>query len=321
MQTPLNDPAMRLEEAGCTSCGETAGTYIRSVRDHLYRVDPREFKLMRCASCRMVYLSPRPVRADLALAYPPAYFWNGFDLKPARTWRDTAWNLWARQLVLRRVGFLRRAYPQASDLPVLDVGCGRGLFLREWRRVTGVEAHGVDLQPENIRFLRENHPAIQAFHADFLEWDAPQERYGAVTMWHLLEHLPDSRAALRKAHASLAPGGALIVGTQNYRSLSRYLQGSRWTLNDVPRHLSHYTEETLRRQLESEGFAVERVWHWTEFFPTLGAHLFASRILDAERNVKPLTGLVCNVLLSPLEALAIAFKRGCTLTVAARRGD
>ncbi|MNY66027.1 hypothetical protein D3C86_2033920 [compost metagenome] len=64
---------------------------------------------------------------------------------------------------------------------------------------------------------------------------------------------------------------------------------------------------------------VERVCHWTEFFPTLGAHLFASRILDAERNVKPLSGLLCNVLLSPLEALAILFKRGCILTAVARK--
>lgn len=319
MQTPLNAPKMRLEEAGCTACGDTAGTRLRRVTDHLYRVDPRDFRLMRCNACGMVYLSPRPVREDLALAYPPEYFWNAFDLRQARSWQDAAWNLWARQLVLRRVGFLRRVCPHPGGSPVLDVGCGRGLFLREWQRATGLEAHGVDLQAENIRFLQARYPALRTFHADFLEWDAPRERYGAVTMWHLLEHLPDPRAALRKVHSCLASDGVLLVGTQNFESLSRYLQGAYWTLNDVPRHLSHYTEATLRRQLEAEGFVVERVWHWTEFFPTLGAHLFASRILDAQRNVRPFAGLFFNLLLSPVEALAILLKRGCILTVAARK--
>lgn len=308
---------MSLEQPVCNYCGQTDAVILYGARDHLYGMDPREFRVMRC-SCELVYLSPRPVRSDLPRAYPAEYFWNGFDVVPVQGPLDAAWNLWATQLVRRRVGYLRRALGRRSG-PVLDVGCGRGLFLRELHRATGWEVHGVDLQEGNVRFLAEEHPEVRVHHADFLEWEGPEAGFAALSMWHLLEHLHDPRAALQKARGLLAPSGVLVLGTQNFESLSRHVMQERWTLNDVPRHLYHFTERTLRRHLQAEGFEVAWVSHFTEFFPILGAHLFAERILDQGRQVRPLRGLMANLLMSPLEAVAVAMRRGCVMTLAARK--
>lgn len=318
MFTNKNERPLSLELPVCNYCGKSDALILYGARDHLYGMDPREFRVVRC-SCDLVYLSPRPVRADLARAYPAEYFWNAFDVVPAAGVLDAAWNAWATQLVRRRVGYLRRALGSAAG-PVLDVGCGRGLFLRELARATGREVHGVDLQEDNVRYLAEAHPEVHVHHADFLDWEGPEGGFAGVTMWHLLEHLSDPREALRKAGRLLAPGGMLVLGTQNFEALSRRLMKERWTLNDVPRHLYHFTERTVRRHLEAEGFEVAWVTHLTEFFPTLGAHLFAERILDERRRVRPLRGLLANLLLSPVEAVAVLMGRGCVMTLAARKG-
>lgn len=308
---------MSLEQPPCNYCGKTEAVILYGARDHLYGTDPREFRVMRC-SCGLVYLSPRPVQADLASAYPAEYFWNGFDVVPVEGVQDVLWNGWALQLVRRRIGYLRRAVGERTG-PVLDVGCGRGLFLRELQHATGWEVCGVDLQEENVRFLADEHPDVGAQQADFLEWQGPSEGFAAVTMWHLLEHLHNPRGALQKARDLLAPGGVLVLGTQNFDAFSRRLMKETWTLNDVPRHLYHFTESTLRRHLQAEGFEVAWVTHLTEFFPTLGAHLFAERILDKQHRVRPWRGLMANLLMSPVEAVAVAMRRGCIMTLAARK--
>lgn len=317
MFTNKNKQPLSLEQPVCNYCGQADATILYGARDHLYAMDPREFRVMRCA-CGLVYLSPRPVRADLPRAYPMEYFWNAFDVVPVAGVLDALWNAWATQLVGRRVGYLRRALGDRTG-PVLDVGCGRGLFLRELARRTGREVHGVDLQEGNVRYLAEEHPQVRAHQADFLDWEGPEEGFAGVTMWHLLEHLHDPRAALDKAHRLLMPGGVLVLGTQNFEALSRHWMKERWTLNDVPRHLYHFTEETLCRHLEAAGFQVAWVTHVTEFFPTLGAHLFAEGILDKRRQVRPLRGLFANLAMSPVEAVAVAMRRGCVMTLAARK--
>ncbi len=317
MFTNKNKRPLSLEQPLCNFCGQSDAVILYGARDHLYTMDPREFRVMRC-SCGLVFLSPRPVRPDLPRAYPPEYFWNAFDVVPVARPMDAVWNAWATQLVRRRVRYLRRALGELRG-PVLDVGCGRGLFLRELQGLTGWEVHGVDLQESNVRFLAEEHPQVRVHHADFLDWAGPEGGFAAVTMWHLLEHLHDPRRALRQAHELLMPGGVLVLGTQNFEALSRRVMKERWTLNDVPRHLYHFTEPTLRRHLEAEGFQVAWVSHFTEFFPTLGAHLFAESILDERRQVRPLRGLLANVAMSPLEAVAVLMRRGCLMTLAARR--
>lgn len=308
---------MSLEQPPCNYCGQSDAEILYGARDHLYGVDPREFRVMRC-SCDLVYLSPRPVRADLPRAYPEAYFWNAFDVVPVEGLREALWNAWATQLVGRRVAYLRRALGEMAG-PVLDVGCGRGLFLRELRRLTGREVHGVDLQEGNVRYIAAEHPEVRAHQADFLDWDGPAQGFAALTMWHLLEHLHDPRMALLKARGLLEPGGILVLGTQNFAAVSRHLMKERWTLNDVPRHLYHFTQSTICRHLRGAGFEVAWVTHFTEFFPTLGAHLFAESLLDERRQVRPVRALLANLVMSPVEAVAVAMRRGCVMTLAARK--
>lgn len=295
-------------------CGAWGAEVLQVVRDRLYHVDPRPFRLQRCTTCQLVYLSPRPVPADLGRAYPPGYFWNHLDLRPPADARALVWNLWAGQLVARRVRQLCRLQARG---PLLDVGCGAGLFLRAYQAATGQAVHGLDLQEKNFQKLLAQ--GIAAACGDFLTWDGPVGGFRTLTMWHLLEHLHDPLEALRRARHLLRPGGLLLIATQNFDALSRRLQGAAWTLLDVPRHLYHFTEATLADALARTGFAPVRSWHATELVPTLGAHLHAPQLLRPEGDVYLGRALAAILAWAPLEALALGLHAGCTFNVAARR--
>jgi SAM-dependent methyltransferase len=84
---------------------------------------------------------------------------------------------------------------------------------------------------------------------------------GAITLWHVLEHLDDPGGALARLRAWLRPGGILLLGVPNLDSLQARLGGPHWFHLDVPRHRTHFTAAGIERLLERSGFGVVRTGH------------------------------------------------------------
>jgi SAM-dependent methyltransferase len=83
--------------------------------------------------------------------------------------------------------------------------------------------------------------------------------FDVITMWQSLEHVHQPLDVLRAANQILAPGGTLIVAVPNIDSLAFRWFGSAWSGLDLPRHLVHFTPETLRLMLGRAGFEARRV--------------------------------------------------------------
>jgi SAM-dependent methyltransferase len=94
--------------------------------------------------------------------------------------------------------------------------------------------------------------------------DVLQDQEGSfdlVTMWHVLEHLHDPAADLRLVRRLLADGGSLLIEVPNSDSIIAKLFRADWVPWDLPRHLSHFTPDSLRRMLEEAGFRVQLIAH------------------------------------------------------------
>ncbi|PYV07225.1 MAG: hypothetical protein DMG07_29290, partial [Acidobacteria bacterium] len=94
--------------------------------DRLYRTTDRTFAIVECSRCRLIRLSPQPAAAELGAYYPDTYWFSPED-KAVERWEEVY-----RRIVLRdHLGFVCRALESARARgPVLDVGCGGGLFLK-----------------------------------------------------------------------------------------------------------------------------------------------------------------------------------------------
>ncbi|MFU8803283.1 MAG: class I SAM-dependent methyltransferase [Bradymonadaceae bacterium] len=136
---------------------------------------------------------------------------------------------------------------------LLDVGCGSGAYLRDMEAL-GWQVAGVDISPEAIKCAtRDGYNAkVGTLFSAHLE----EESFDLITMWHVLEHFHRPVDMLRRAHDILRPNGRLILAVPNWRSIMRQIGGDAWWCLEVPRHLHHFTPETLRKTLTTAGFEV-----------------------------------------------------------------
>ncbi|MGH2870092.1 MAG: class I SAM-dependent methyltransferase [Solirubrobacteraceae bacterium] len=148
---------------------------------------------------------------------------------------------------------------------ILDAGAGRGRFVLR-ARAAGYDAMGID----PYRGLAERGDApgcgcgggeATVLAASIEEASIPARSLGAVTLWHVLEHLENPRAALERIAGWLVPGGGLVVGVPNLASLQARIGGERWYHLDVPRHRSHFTPAGLSQLLNDTGFQVAAIEH------------------------------------------------------------
>ena len=130
--------------------------------------------------------------------------------------------------------------PAVPDGRLLDVGCGSGLFLARMRAL-GWQVCGVEPDSEAARIGRERYGLDIRSTVEDLE----SEWFDAVTLHHVIEHLPDPLAVLTKVRRRLRPEGRLVVVTPNPEGLGRRIFRRNWIHWDPPRHLHVFSAESL----------------------------------------------------------------------------
>jgi SAM-dependent methyltransferase len=140
---------------------------------------------------------------------------------------------------------------------VLDIGCGSGQFLARLVRM-GHEGHGTELSAETGR--RAGRIPGLTLHLGELERDRfPAGRFDLISIWHVLEHLPEPDRILGFCHHWLSEGGVLMVAVPNIDSLQAALFRGSWFHLDPPRHLHHFGRPSLERALSDAGFRIVRM--------------------------------------------------------------
>jgi SAM-dependent methyltransferase len=152
--------------------------------------------------------------------------------------------------LLRAFDRRRLALLAGAHGPLLDVGAGRGRFVA-YARAQGWDATGIEPS------ARSTAPHVAPIALE----NGAFAGLGAITLWHVLEHVDDPVAALERLRGWLCPGGTLLVGVPNLDSLQARIGGPRWYHLDLPRHRTHFTAAGIVTLLERTGFTVDRVEH------------------------------------------------------------
>jgi SAM-dependent methyltransferase len=239
--------------SACVLCGSERFALLFRASDRLYRTTREEFAVVRCGSCGLMRLDPQPTAAQLHRYYPDSYWFAPGDNTAGRL--EEAY----RRLVLRdHVRFVEGALRSASNAgcrgPLLDVGCGGGLFLGMMRE-RGFPAVGLDVSGEAARSAWKRH-GVPALCGTLDRAPFGAETFACITMFHVLEHLFDPRGFLMAAHHLLMAGGRLVVQVPNAASWQARLLGPSWNGMDVPRHLFDFRGCDLEKMVASCGFAV-----------------------------------------------------------------
>lgn len=296
--------------------------------DRLYRTTTRSFYVVECTGCKLIRLYPWPSPAELPRYYPEEY-WFVPEKSGAGTWEERY-----RRLVLRdHLHFVERALRDSGEHgPVLDAGCGGGLFLSMMKE-RGARVAGLDFSCDAaaVAWHRNGVPAVCG------TLSSPPFADGscaAVTMFHVLEHLYNPMSYLEAAHRLLKPKGRLVVQVPNAACWQFLLLGENWSGVDVPRHLLNFSPRDLEILLDNAGFEIVRYKYFslrdnpaglaTSIAP--GLDPMARRIRHKPetarvRFLKDLLYFALVVAALPFTLLEAACNAGSTLMVEARKKE
>jgi 2-polyprenyl-3-methyl-5-hydroxy-6-metoxy-1,4-benzoquinol methylase len=201
------------------------------------------YPLVRCNNCTLVF--QQNVRSLDALDEAQS---NAYG-EPEKRFGALV-ELGVRTFRLARVRLAQRLVPPGSR--VLDVGCGRGLFLRLLSE-RGYSVRGTELSAATAA---NAYPGVQVDAGELDEDRYPDHSFELVSIWHVLEHLREPQVALRASHRALVPNGLLVLAVPNFGSVQSHWGGAQWFHLDLPRHIFHFTPQTLKTLVEAAGFEL-----------------------------------------------------------------
>lgn len=308
----------------CVLCQSDEFTELFRGSDRLYRTTDEMFPVVRCGNCGMVRMEPVP--SELSRYYPHNYWF-----KPQSSLAGRMEELYRRILIRDHVRFVARAWRDSGEAgPVLDVGCGGGLFLR-MLGAHGMPVIGLDASIEAAH-LAWSYNGVPVFCGDLARAPLSKVSCSVVTMFHVVEHLPDPPAYLHAARALLQPNGRLVVQVPNIDCWQFKILGQSWSGVDLPRHLNDFRARDIVKLVQSCGFDVVRTkqFSWrdnpaglaTSVAPSLEPVARRVRGLDASAFsslAKDAAYLALVVAAVPFAALEAAFGAGSTIMLEAKK--
>lgn len=149
---------------------------------------------------------------------------------------------------------------------LLDIGCNLGIFLLSAQK-EGFTVTGVELNKSCAEYGRKRYGL--KIHSDYLaEIDFPDETFDVITLYDVLEHVPDIKGMLSDIRRKLKNDGLLVIQSPNIDSVLAQLTKAKWSWLTPPDHLYHFNPSGLASLLISSGFRIEksRTWEPAEDF-------------------------------------------------------
>lgn len=218
----------------CPMCGsETFEQFLDCID---YTVSRETFSIRTCKTCSFQITTPRPANNEIAKYYQSEDYIS--HTNKAASLIDRIYLLARRYTLSWKLNLLHQYSTGTKTL--LDYGCGTGAFLQyaqqhQWE-ITGIEPAS-DARKIAIQQTKATvHSSVN---------ELGEHQINIITLWHVLEHVPDLNHTLQQLANTLEKNGTMFIAVPNYNSWDAKLYKEHWAGFDVPRHLWHFSQKTM----------------------------------------------------------------------------
>ncbi|GAA4891559.1 class I SAM-dependent methyltransferase [Flaviramulus aquimarinus] len=220
------------------------------IKDH--SVSEEVFELIQNSEYGFLETTPQPSSDKLAEYYKSEDYISHTDSK--RNLFEKVYHI-VRTISLKKKLSLINAFA-SNDKNLLDIGCGTGDFLQiaqknNWT-VSGIEPNE---QARRIANRKTNNSIFEI--EQLLKFKS--NSFDIITLWHVLEHLPNLEDHMAVFKKLLKPKGTLIIAVPNYKSYDAKHYKQFWAAYDVPRHLWHFNKMSISKLMDKQSLEVIKV--------------------------------------------------------------
>jgi 2-polyprenyl-3-methyl-5-hydroxy-6-metoxy-1,4-benzoquinol methylase len=214
-----------------------------------FSVSKQTFGLYHDTKLDMLITFPKPTEMELPSYYESDDYISHTDSK--RSMFEKAYHYIKTIALKNKLALINELHSEKGSL--LDIGAGTGEFLNVAKQngwnVLGVEPN----QKAKENAIKKGVPFAE--NTTTLE----NNSFDVVTMWHVLEHVPDLDFQIKELKRLLKPNGTILIAVPNFKSYDAKHYGNYWAAYDVPRHLWHFSKTSIKLLFDKQGMKLIKV--------------------------------------------------------------
>lgn len=234
--------------SSCPVCDSDDIAPVFTARD--YTVSKQEFAIWQCNNCSLRFTQDVPDKTGI-----PIYYQSEEYISHSDTGKGLVNKLYhlVRKKTLSGKRRVIEKYTGMNKGNILDIGSGTGAFINKMQQagwvVTGLEPDAGARTRASILYKLRLEDSAELFNLNPASFDA-------ITLWHVLEHVHELNEYMLHLKTLLRPEGKLFIAIPNYRSYDARVYKESWAAYDVPRHLYHFSAQSMKALVEKHGLKI-----------------------------------------------------------------
>ncbi|KIA86937.1 bifunctional 2-polyprenyl-6-hydroxyphenol methylase/3-demethylubiquinol 3-O-methyltransferase UbiG [Flavobacterium sp. AED] len=221
--------------------------HFLTVKD--YSVSQETFDLYQDEELDMLITYPQPSLENLGKYYESVDYISHTDSK--RSLFEKAYHFVKSIALKNKLNLINSLQPSKGS--ILDIGAGTGDFLSVAKENGW---HTIGVEPSDKAKAIAKQKGV-SFVGETSELES--HSFDVISMWHVLEHVPDLDEQLKELKRLLKPNGSLIIAVPNFKSFDAKYYGKFWAAYDVPIHFWHFSKKAIKMLFEKEEMKLVKV--------------------------------------------------------------
>ena len=235
----------------CPNCNDKNISFVLSAKD--YTVSGEHFEIWECRNCTQRFTQNIPSKDDIGKYYQSENYISHSDTSKGLI--NSLYHRVRKHTLVQKKKLIEKSTGKSAG-NILDVGAGTGAFLHTMKtagwNTTGIEPD--DTARKNAAELHQ----LELKNAESF-FSLEPSSFDAITLWHVLEHVHALHEYIDQLKNLSLPGGKIFIAVPNYTSRDAAMYKEFWAAYDVPRHLYHFSPQSMKKLLSAHGLTLNTI--------------------------------------------------------------